>query len=58
MSELNIKKVECYCYVFDRITIGEVIEETKIERSNLIYADVKCECGNIHSVVSNIKGLV
>ena len=58
MVESKKKKVECFCYVFDRVAIGDVIEETKIERSNLIYADVKCECGNVHSVVSNVKGLV
>ena len=34
-TTLKKKKAECFCYVFDRVAIG-----------------------NVHSVVSNVKGLV
>lgn len=53
MSKVQNKKVECFCYIFERLALGEIIEETKIDKSNLVYADVKCECGNIHSIVTN-----
>lgn len=52
-TTLKNKKVECFCYIFNRIALGDIVEETKIDKSGLTYADVKCECGNLHSIVTN-----
>lgn len=50
--ELKKNKIKCYCHILEGEAMGEVVKSTSVDPFGLVFSDVRCECGMIHSVVS------